>query len=188
MAVTILPLADFVENVGGERVDVSVMVPPGADPHAYEPKPSQITALANAKMYAKVGADLEFELTWMDKLAAVNREMLIVDCSKGVQLMESAEEAIGRGLKDPHIWLSPPDAEIMVRNICHGLVQVDPANKDFYENNAKSFIAELKNLDRQIRVALQSYPNRHIITFHSSWSYFARRYGLVEAAVALGDE
>jgi len=66
--VTIVPQADFVENVGGEKVDVTVMVPPGADPHTYELTPSQMMKVSKAKMYAKVGSGVEFELVWMDKI------------------------------------------------------------------------------------------------------------------------
>jgi zinc transport system substrate-binding protein len=92
VAVTILPQADFVEAVGGDKVEVVVMVPPGASPHTYEVTPDQMTQLADAGMYAKVGTPVEFEIAWMDKLIAVNQSMLVVDCSRGIQLMEMADE------------------------------------------------------------------------------------------------
>lgn len=180
VAVTILPQAEFVESVGGERVNVTVMVPPGADPHAYEPKPSQIAALANAKMYAKVGAGLQFELAWMEKLEAANKKMLIVDCSKSIQLIASAEgeQEERHGLMDPHIWLSPPDAKIMVNNICDGLVQIDPNNKAYYEQNRDAYLQKLTQLDRDIKDGLSRVPNRTFMIYHPTLGYFAKEYNL----------
>ncbi len=150
VTVSILPLADFVENVGGEKVNVSVMVPPGASPHVYGPTPSQMAALARARLYAKVGSGVEFELVWMDKLVAINAEMLVVDCSKGIKIQEMAGEHEHGGI-DPHIWMSPLNVKIMVRNICDGLVQVDPGSKAFYEKNRDAYLQELTRLDRDIR-------------------------------------
>jgi ABC-type metal ion transport system, periplasmic component/surface adhesin len=95
--VTILPQAEFVEKIGGNRVSVMVMVPPGASPHSYEPKPDQLVQVSKAKMYAKVGSGVEFERVWMDKIINTNREMVVVNCSRGIELIEG----------DPHVWLSP---------------------------------------------------------------------------------
>lgn len=187
VVVTILPQAEFVENVGGERVDVTVMVPPGASLHVYEPTPSQITALARATMYAKIGSGAEFEIAWMDKLIATNKKMLVVDCSRGVQLIgasdEHGDEGQGDephspGLPDPHIWLSPMNARIMVQNICDGLVQVDPDNKAYYEQNRDAYLQRLTQLDQDIRDALSGVPNRRFMVYHPSLGYFAKDYGL----------
>lgn len=183
VVVTILPQAEFVENVGGERVDVTVMVPPGASPHSYEPAPSQIAAVARAGMYAGAGSGIDFELVWMDKLIAVNKKMLVVDCSEGVSLQEmvelhGAEGEHGHGALDPHIWMSPRNAGIMVRNICNGLVQVDPANKAYYEHNRDSYIDELTRLDSDIRKGLAGIKNRSFMVYHPSFGYFAREYNL----------
>ncbi len=92
VAVTILPQAGFVEAVGGDRVDVVVMVPPGASPHTYEATPDQMVQLSRASMYAMVGSPVDFELAWMDRLIAANRDMLVVDCSTGVDLLHYDDE------------------------------------------------------------------------------------------------
>ena len=91
VAVTIPPEQEFVERVGGDHVRVIVLVPQGADPHTYEPPPGVLAGVAEAKMYAAVGSGIEFELAWMDKIASLNRNMLVVDCSRGVDLISTGE-------------------------------------------------------------------------------------------------
>lgn len=180
VVVSILPLADFVKNVGGEKVEVSVMVPPGASPHAYEPTPSQMATLARAKMFVKVGSGIEFELVWMDKLVAINQEMLVVDCSRGVQLHEGEEYEWeeDHGAMDPHIWLSPQNAKIMVQNIYEGLVQVDPGNRAYYKQNRDTYLQKLTKLDQDIREDLSRVNNRKFMVYHPAFGYFAKEYNL----------
>jgi zinc transport system substrate-binding protein len=192
VVVTILPQADFVESLGGDRVEVTVMVPPGANVHIYEPTPSQLAALAEAEMYAKVGSGVEFELAWMDKLVAINRDMMVVDCSRGVELQEMIgghEEEDGEaehGLMDPHIWMSPRNAQIMVRNICEGLEQVDPDNKNYYEQNRDVYLQKLAELDWEIRDGLSGVTNRRFMVYHSAFGYFASEYNLVMMPIEEG--
>ena len=189
VVVTILPQVEFVENVGGEKVDVTVMVPLGAGPHTYEPLPSQMKALARAEMYAKVGSGVEFELVWLEKLVSTNKEIVVVDCSTGVHLIQMTgnhnhddeqpeEEHDNPGAMDPHIWMSPLNAKIMVRNICDGLVQVDPGNRAFYEENRDAYLQELTELDQDIREALSGVTNRRFMVYHPSFGYFAKEYDL----------
>ena len=183
VVVTILPQAEFVESVGGEKVEVSVMVPPGANVHIYEPTPSQMTALAEAEMYAKVGSGIEFELVWLDKLVAVSKEMLVVDCSKGIELQEMIGEYEHEGehehrVMDPHIWMSPLNAQIMVCNICDGLIQVDPGNKPYYEQNRDAYLQKLAKLDQIIRDDLSAVTHRRFMVYHPAFGYFAGEYNL----------
>jgi len=196
VAVTLLPQAGFVEAIGGDKVEVVVMVPPGASPHTYEVTPDQMTQLSKAKMYAKVGSPVEFELAWMDKLIAQNKAMLVVDCSKGVQLMEMTEEEHEHEAEaesdheheglDPHIWLSVKNAKIMAQNICDGLVQMDAANKTYYEKNCADYLAKLAELDSELADDLSGVTNRHFIVFHPAFGYFARDYNLTQIAVEQG--
>ena len=180
VVVTILPQAEFVENVGGEKVRVTVMVPPGASPHTYEPTPSQMTALAKAEMYAKVGSGVEFELVWMDKLLATNPDMLVVDCSRGIELQEmvAEDEHEYSEREDPHIWMSPANAQIMVRNICAGLIETDPENRRYYEQNRDNYLAQLAEIDREIIDSLAGVENQRFMVYHPAFGYFAREYGL----------
>jgi zinc transport system substrate-binding protein len=192
VVVTILPQADFVENVGGEKVDVTVMVPPGADPHTYELTPSQLVKVSKAKMYAKVGSGVEFELAWMDKIIEQNKAMLVLDCSKGIQMMDMEEhhgdEDDGEHHQggDPHIWLSPKNAKLMVDNICSGLVQVDPQNEAYYIRNRDEYLAKLDALDKDIQEGLSGLKNRRFIVFHPAWGYFARDYNLEQIPIEIG--
>jgi len=180
VVVTILPQAEFVENIGGDKVDVTLMVPPGASPHTYEPTPSQMAALSEAKLYAKVGSGVEFELTWMDKLIAQNKDMLVVDCSKGIELQQMAagDEDEPAGSMDPHVWMSPRNAEIMVRNIADGLIEIDPDNRAYYEQNRDDYLQKLAQLDQDIREGLSGVKNRVFMVYHPAFGYFASNYDL----------
>ena len=181
VAVTIPPEQEFVERVGGDHVRVIVLVPQGADPHTYEPPPGVLAGVAEAKMYAAVGSGIEFELAWMDKIASLNRNMLVVDCSRGVDLISTGEGS-HQGT-DPHIWVSPRNAKVMVENICEGLMEVDPANADEYRRNADAYLEELDRLDAEIARALAESGVEKIMVYHSSWAYLARDYGLVEVPI-----
>ncbi len=187
VVVSILPLADFVEKVGAEKVDITVMVPPGASPHTYEPTPSQMVKLTRTKMYVKAGSGIEFELVWMDKLIAANKKMLVVDSSKGItpRETEDLENERGHGM-DPHIWLSPLNAQKMVYNIWEGLVQVDPDNKLYYTQNRDAYLQKLDTLDKDIRDSLAKVNNRTFMVFHTAWGYFARDYDLEQLPIEVG--
>lgn len=173
VVVSILPQAEFVEAVGGNHVNVTVMVPPGQEPHTYAPKPSQMRDLERADIYFKLGSGIEFELVWMDKFTALNSDMLVVDGSESLHLMD----------KDPHIWLSPRNVEAMVQNLDHGLEKIDPANASDYENNARIYLQKLDKLDQNITKSLAPLTNRQLLVFHPAWGYFARDYGLNQTAI-----
>jgi len=184
VAVTILPQADFVDAVGGDWVEVVVMVPPGADPHTYELTPDQMAKLSQAKMYAKLGSGMGFELAWMDKLVAANKTMLVVDCSRGIELMEmTGEDNHEHEGLDPHIWLSVKNAEVMVTNICTGLVQVAPAHQAYFEANRDIYLQKLNQLDNDLTAWLAGVSNRCFMVVHPAFGYFARDYNLRQLAV-----
>jgi zinc transport system substrate-binding protein len=179
-----LPQAEFVEQVGGDKVDVTVMVPPGASPHTYEPTPRQMVKIAEAEMYAMVGSNVEFEMVWMDSITDQNTDMLLIDCSEGTRLIIMSfdylqkEDYQHNGSMDPHIWLSPVNAQIMVQNICDGLTEVDPTNKSYYEANRDFYLQELEELDKDIEEKLSDFTNRIFMVHHPSFGYFAEEYDL----------
>jgi ABC-type Zn uptake system ZnuABC Zn-binding protein ZnuA len=180
---TIFPLADFVKNVAGDKVEVVTLLPSGANPHTYEPPPSDVKVVADAKVLVTNGLGLDF---WVDKvMVAASSDLLVVDTSL-VPAMEGAllaGDADDVGGKNPHIWLNPALAQKQVEAIASALVTVDPKNKDFYLENAANYITELESLDEEIRGLTNSFSSREFITSHPSWTYFAQRYGLVEVAV-----
>ncbi len=167
---TIAPQKELIKSVGKEKVNITVMVPPGAEPHTFEPTPSQMRAVAVADLYIMNGAGLEF---WMDRLLQVNKKMLVVDTSKGIDLVWESEGEI-----DPHIWLSLRNAAVQLENIYQGLVQVDPDNRDFYLKNKEEYVQKLQSLDAELN---QSFSNAHrkiFVVHHPAWTYFARDYNL----------
>jgi zinc transport system substrate-binding protein len=186
VATSIQPFAGFIEKIGGEKVEVMVMVPAGADPHTYEPKPSQMKALSDASMYVSVAAGLEFELVYMEKLVAINPDMLVVKGSQGIELIAGTEhesEVSVAGSSNPHTWLSPKLAMQIIRTICNGLIQVDPGNQSFYEHNRDIYLDEISQLDKDISTGLASVQNRRFMVVHPAWTYFAREYNLEEIAI-----
>ena len=170
VATTIAPLGDFVKAVGGEKVEVTVVVPPGAEPHTFEPTPSLMMDVAKADLYVMNGAGLEF---WMDKLLEANKRMVVVDSSQGVALLQESEGEI-----DPHVWISLRNAAVQVNNICSGLIAVDPANKDYYIKNRDDYLQKLQSLDEELNQTFAGKKNRIFIVHHPAWTYFARDYDL----------
>ena len=170
---TILPLADFVQQVGGDRIDVTVMVPPGASPHVHEPTPGQMIDVSQADVYVKVGSGIEFEIAWLDKLVEQNREMSIIDCSEGIAIVGG----------DPHIWNSPANASKMVENIRDGLAAIDPTNADRYGQNCEDYRSQLAGLDSYLRERFDGATERHFMMYHPSFGYLASQYDLTQIAV-----
>jgi zinc transport system substrate-binding protein len=173
------PIFEFVKKVGGDRVEVSSLIPVGIEPHDYEPTIQQVQNAETADMLVFNGAG--FEGQWIKSINA----KFAVDTSKGLNLTESTyghagDDEHSRELLDPHIWLDPLLAKQQVEKIRDGLIRVDPANAAFYNENAKRFIAELDNLDKKIRSELSNCEKKDFITFHRAFGYFANRYGLTE--------
>ncbi|MGE5592306.1 MAG: metal ABC transporter solute-binding protein, Zn/Mn family [Betaproteobacteria bacterium] len=174
VAVSILPQAYFVERIGGDRVSVLVMVPPWASPHTYEPTASQMRELARAQMYVRVHVD--FEEAWMPRIAAANKNMLVVDSTSGIELSRD---------RDPHVWLSPRLVRIQAEHIRQGLVKIDPAGRRVYERNEQAFLRELDALDEEISTILAPVKGGRFMVLHPAWGYFARDYGLEEMPIEL---
>lgn len=170
--VSIEPQAYFAEKIGGQHIQVSVLIPPGADPHTYEPTPQQMKELSKADLYVKVGT-MEFEDQWMGRIQAVNRDMVVVDTSESIEIKDG----------DPHIWLSPRLVNIQAEHIYQGLVQVDAAHQQEYSANLQSFYEEIERLDRDILAILGDIQHKEFLVFHPSWGYFCRDYGLTEIAI-----
>lgn len=170
VATTIAPLAEFVRAVGGDRVAVTVVVPPGAEPHTFEPTPSLMVDISRADLYVMNGAGLEF---WMDRLLESNKEMTVIDSSKGIDLIAESEDEM-----DPHIWLSLKNAAVQVENICEALTQVDPANKEYYSKNRDGYLEQLSTLDEELKSSFTPKKKDIFVVHHPAWTYFARDYDL----------
>ncbi len=191
--VSILPQKYFVEKIGGDHVDVSVMVAPGASPATYEPKPGQMADLSKAAIYFAVG--VPFENAWLDKIRAANTKMIMVHTESGVEKMPMAthhheEAAAGHkehdGIRDPHIWLSPSRVMVQSRNILAALVRADPEQREIYQAAYRKWIGELVDLDMELcNIFASSGEKNGFMVFHPSWGYFAADYGLKQIPVEI---
>jgi zinc transport system substrate-binding protein len=180
VVVTLLPYKDFVERVGGGRIgEVTDIVPIQAGcGHEYEMTPNQMKAVSGARLYVAVGAGHEFEEANLEKIREQNPDMIVVDTSMGISLLTD-----DTGATNPHVWTSPRNVIIIVRNICAGLVKADPAGTSTYEANTKAFVSELSQLDNETRDALKPYSNRTFCIYHPAWPYFARDYNLTQLPI-----
>ncbi len=195
VAVSIVPEKYFVKKVVGDLADVTVMVAPGASPATYEPKPSQMRALADADLYFAIG--VPFEKAWLPRFAAQNPDMKIVDITEGIEKMPMASHyhhgeqntrhstLDTRHSLDPHVWLAPPLVKMLAANIAKVLQNADPAHKADYEANLRAFLAELDALDERLRRILAPCKGRAMMVFHPSWGYFARTYGLKQIPIEI---
>lgn len=205
--VSIAPQAYFVQQIGKDRVDVQVLVEPGADPHTYEPKPRQMVALSKAVLYFAVG--IEFERAKLDKITTINPRLRVVYTDHGILKLPMAnhdphdeDEHQGesksrteeypvhgedfhnnRAGRDPHIWLSPPLVMLQARSILTALQAVDPAHRSFYEANYRAFILELVDLDAHLRTTFDGLKSASFMVFHPSWGTFADAYGLKQVSI-----
>ncbi|MDD5605291.1 MAG: zinc ABC transporter substrate-binding protein [Dehalococcoidales bacterium] len=193
IVVSILPQAEWVNAIGGDMVDVSVMIPPGASPHVYEPTASQMKALANAKIYIAAGSGIEFEISFLSELLDINPDILLVDCSDGVELMHTTEQQHDDEHQsdhdhsyDPHIWLSLVNASTMATNIYNGIVAIDPENIDYYRQNLDTYLGELAQMHQSFQEGFANLNNRVFIIQHPSLGYFARDYNLTQIATEEG--
>lgn len=196
VTVSILPQQYFLERVGGQRVQVNVMVPPGGNPHTYEPKPEQLRELSRSAAYFTIG--VEFESAWMERIAGVNLDMIIVDTTAGIERLPLETEHHHEGEEhdeedeidnpDPHIWLSPTLVKVQVENIYRALAKIDPDHRDEYRANADEFMEDIDALDAEIRSALSGVQERQFMVFHPSWGYFAHDYDLEQLAIEVGGQ
>ncbi|MGM0533696.1 MAG: metal ABC transporter solute-binding protein, Zn/Mn family, partial [Campylobacterota bacterium] len=190
--VSILPQKYFVNQIGGDKVSVEVMVTPGSSPVTYEPKPSQMTALSGADLYFSM--DVPFEKRWLPRFQDAAQNTVFVDTAKGIQKRpidthdhghDSHRDHDTKQNLDPHIWLSPTLAKTIAAHIKDALVEADKTNAAFYENNYKRFLQKIEALDTRIKNLLQNRNSDKFIVFHPSWGYFARDYGLTQVPVEI---
>lgn len=185
---TLHPLALIVSEIGGERVRVETLVPPGASPHAFEPAPGDVARIARARAFVRVGAVDD----WAARLAAAAPRGLTVLVLLEVPGIEPllAPGAAARGGTpadaqaagpDPHVWLDPIRVRDAVLPALEALLtRLDPAGAELYQTRRAAFAARLGDLDAEIRSILAQAPGRRFVPFHRAWTYFAARYGLEE--------
>jgi len=180
---TLFPNYDFAKNIGGDRAEVTLLLPPGVEPHAFEPKPEDIIRIQKADILIYTGKFME---PWVEDLlkGIDSRKLIVVDASKGIALLEEKEEepAHGHGHDedmDPHIWLDLERAQSMAGNILEGFIRADSAGKELYTKNAEQYRIRLSELDKKFKEGLAGCKTRVFIHGgHFAFGYLAKRYDL----------
>ena len=190
-------LYEFSQNIGKEMIDVTLLVPMGADPHDWEPTIRDTERLQKADMIIVNGIGYEH---WLNSLELSDIAGILVDTSNGISTLDSAnhdeekhddhakedghddEDNHNHRVLDPHIWLNPVFAQLQVKNIANALSNSDPTNKNYYQSNAAIYNQKLNLLDTKIRTELSGCKT-DFITFHDAFSYFSEEYGLTQHTI-----
>ncbi|MFH1416668.1 MAG: zinc ABC transporter substrate-binding protein [Planctomycetota bacterium] len=207
VTVSISPQAYFVSRVGGEHVDVQVLVRAGQSPHTYEPTPKQMARLARSRIYFRVGVQFEEQL--FARMGGTFANLEVVDTRQGIKLrsMSGAQQcqhddrdghdhahdddsaaAGAEGTPDPHTWLSPKLAKIQARTICSALKRIDPAHGDEFDRNLRAFEKDLDAVDAEIGELLRPLEGQSFFVFHPAFGYFGDAFGLEQIAVETGGQ
>ncbi|MGB9682557.1 MAG: metal ABC transporter substrate-binding protein [bacterium] len=166
------PIYDFTRNIGGEKVEVSVLIPFNVEPHDWEPSPGDVIKLHKADLFIYNGKSLE---SWAENFirSSNNKNLRVLDLSK----------AINMELQDPHIWLDPILVKLQAKAIKDELIALDPKNKAYYEKNYIEYSKKLDALDKEIRKVVSRCKKREFVVLHAAFSYFAKRYGLTQISI-----
>jgi zinc transport system substrate-binding protein len=181
---TFYPVYDFAQNVGGGRVNMTLLVPATTDVHDFNPTPSDIARVASADVLIYNGAGLE---PWISQVisAANNPKLVVIDASQGITLISVPQEfQKGNQSVDPHVWLDPVLAKEEVENILQGLVKTDPQDQQYFTTNARAYEAKLDQLNSEIINATSNVKTRSFVTFHEAFEYFAEQYNLTQISIA----
>jgi ABC-type Zn uptake system ZnuABC Zn-binding protein ZnuA len=169
---TTTQVADFARAVAGRRADVRQILTPNSDPHAYEPRPSDVRAVTGAKVVVRSGGDLDDWLVGVLRNAGSD--------ARAVELIKAVHTREGEGAVDPHWWQDPRNAAIAVGRIRDALIAADPGGRAAYSANAAGYLRRLHRLDRAIAACMARIParERRLVTDHDALGYYADRYGI----------
>jgi manganese/iron transport system substrate-binding protein len=183
VATSITPIADMIKNVGGDRVDVTAIVPRGVGPEDYDPTPGDATAISQAKVFFANGLGLEEYLANLIESAG-NEQIQVVTLSDGLPTLTSFGQGIEEG-GNPHLWLNPKNAMAYVDVIRQTLDRIDPAGVPTYDAKAGAYAAQIQALDAALEAQVGQIPpaNRFLVSTHDAYPYYADRYGLKYLAI-----
>jgi zinc transport system substrate-binding protein len=169
---SVYPLYEFARAVAGDRAEVVALVPPGVEPHDWEPAPQDVVRIHKAKLFVYNGAGLE---PWVEKLS---REL----GARGTLSVRATERVPLRGA-DPHVWLDPLRAQTQVESIRAGLTRIDPAATAAYAAQGQAYLARLAALDARFTEGLRRCARRDVVTTHAAFGYLTARYGLTQVPI-----
>ena len=190
VSVSILPQKYIVDQISGDLLQVNVLVPPGSSPHNYEVLPSQMKDLTKSKLWLQIGL-LTFEDAWKEKMAEINEDLRIVNCSEGILPLagddhhEEGHDHGHEGAFDPHVWLAPDEIKMVAQNTLEALKSGFPEKSNAFEKNYSRFILKVDSLSVQIEQKLAPLKNRNILIFHPALGYFARQFKLEQIPLEL---
>jgi|Deesub1362A_J573_1020465.scaffolds.fasta_scaffold00380_12 zinc transport system substrate-binding protein len=172
VVVSIPPLKEVVERIGGEHVKVSVLIPENSNPHIYEPTFEMMKDVSGAEIYVHFGT-LEFEKEFLEEIFSLNKNVLILNVSEGIQIDES----------DPHVWISPLNAKIISENVFRTLASLDPVNEEVYLNNKEAYLKEIEKIHKENEQFFSKTEEDVILVYHPILTYFSRDYGLSQIVI-----
>ncbi|ATD55882.1 metal ABC transporter solute-binding protein, Zn/Mn family [Clostridium chauvoei] len=177
VGVTISPLKEFAEIIGGDKIQVTSIIPDGSEPHDFEPKPQDLEAINNSDVFIYNGLGMEH---WIDSVLDTigNKDIEIVDSSVGVNILKTD------GKDDPHVWLSLKEATKQAENIKNALVKKDSANKEFYEANFNTLKKDFEMVYSDYKTKFEGISNKDFITGHAAFGYLCRDFGLTQKSIA----
>lgn len=180
---TLFPQYDFARAITGDKANVKMLLSPGTESHDYDPTPAAVLEISEADIFIYTGDSME---TWAaEMLKNINTEKVrVLDCTQGIEFRRSDDEHDHE--IDPHVWTSPVNAGIMVKNILDAVCTVDPGNTEYYRSNADNYLKQLEELDAEFRTIVAEGKRKEIV-FGSRFAlkYFAEEYGLsYTAAIA----
>ncbi len=173
VAASFYPMAEFARNIGGDKVEVTMMVPDGAEAHDWEPSPSDLAKLGHAQVFVYNG----IVESWAEQTIKALSERKLVAVEAGKDLFTR------QGKQDPHVWISPKKAIIEVERITDALCQADPENASYYQGNRDKYLEKLKALDKQLTQLAAKAPRKVFVTAHAAFGHLADDYGLQQLAV-----
>lgn len=180
--VSLYPLQYFTEQIGGNHVQVTNLVPPGVEPHDFEVSAHDMVNLSNADVFVYNGAGLE---SWADRvIPELDPKTIVVNSSKHLTLLPATEEEDGKKAAfDPHIWLDPVNAKQQALNIRDALIRKDPTHRADYEKGYQALAAKLDQLDHEYAEMAKRATQRDFVTSHAAFAYLAKQYQLVQIPV-----
>jgi len=190
---SLFPLQEFAQAVGGERIDSLLLLPPGVEPHTWEPKPSDGLKISRADIFVYIGPAME---PWVDKVlkAAKGKNLRLVEATHDLPLLNLEPGEIKSNLSrrplsavktDPHVWLDFDLDLKIVDKIAAAFSEKDPAQASYYHENASIYKTKLKDLDQKYQRSLAHCRHRHLILGgHAAFAYLAKRYGLKQMALS----
>lgn len=204
VGVTINPLKDFAEAIGGDKVEVFSIIPDGSDAHSFDPKPKDLKELINTNIFIYNGLQME---EWIDSVLGTieGRDVKVVEASKGIDVINISEEDIhdhegeeehdheegeehdhdhDHGGVDPHVWLSLGNAVIEAENIKNAFSELDPENKDYYEGNFEKLKNDFASLYDEYKDKFKDLENNNFVTGHAAFGYLCKDFGLTQKSIA----